>query len=212
MDLDKVIAHRLIRGASFDRDFIHTTVVKRDNPCTRCRASLSQKLCCTEDNEGLRFEPLHAFLVVEHSQASKPSSNVSGNIPGFLTRIKTLDTLYLSYNNLSGNLPPSISSLPNLVRITFDGNRISGPILDSYGSFSNLTTMTLSHNRLSWKIPATMAKLNLAVLDLSRNMLEGDASVFFGAEKETLKINLAKNSLAFDLGKLGCRRTWKGWI
>lgn len=40
-------------------------------------------------------------------------------------------------------------------------------------------------------------------MDLSQNMLEGDASVLFGAEKERLqKINLAKNLLAFDLGKI----------
>ena len=40
-------------------------------------------------------------------------------------------------------------------------------------------------------------------MDLSQNMLEGDASVLFGANKVNLqKINLAKNLLAFDLGKI----------
>ena len=40
-------------------------------------------------------------------------------------------------------------------------------------------------------------------MDLSENMLEGDASVLFGANKVNLqKINLAKNLLAFDLGKI----------
>lgn len=33
--------------------------------------------------------------------------------------------------------------------------------------------------------------------------LEGDASVLFGSKKNTQKINLRENKLAFDLGKVG---------
>ncbi|XP_027347001.1 polygalacturonase inhibitor 2-like [Abrus precatorius] len=138
-------------------------------------------------------------------------TNVSGNIPEFFSQIKSIVTLDFSYNSLSGNLPESISTLPRLVGITFDGNRLSGPIPDSYGSFSNLfTSMSISRNQLSGKIPATLAKLNLAFVDLSRNMLEGDASVFFGSGKNTQKIRLAKNSLSFDLGKVGLSKNLEG--
>ncbi|KAL9296271.1 hypothetical protein ACSQ67_022167 [Phaseolus vulgaris] len=67
----------------------------------------------------------------------------------------------------------------------------------------HFTVLTLSRNRLTGNIPATLAKLELAIVDLSQNMLEGDASVLFGANKVNLqKINLAKNLLAFDLGKI----------
>jgi len=144
------------------------------------------------------------YLYITHT-------NVSGAIPDFLSQIKTLVTLDFSYNTLSGTLPPSISSLPNLVGITFDGNRISGAIPDSYGSFSALfTSMTISRNRLTGRIPPTFANLNLAFVDLSRNMLEGDASVLFGSDKNTQKILLAKNSLAFDLGKVGLSKNLNG--
>lgn len=137
------------------------------------------------------------YLYISHT-------NISGQIPDFFSQIKTLVTLDFSYNALTGSLPASLSSLPNLVGITFDGNQISGAIPDSYGSFSSLfTSMTLSRNRLSGKIPATLAKLNLAFVDLSRNTLEGDASVLFGSSKNTQKIILAKNLFAFDLGKVG---------
>ncbi|KAL2615533.1 hypothetical protein AAZV13_08G072500 [Glycine max] len=130
-------------------------------------------------------------------------TNVSGTIPDFLSHIKTLVSIDFSYNNLSGNLPASLSSLPNLGEMIFTGNRISGAIPDSFGSFSEeLILMRLSRNRLTGKIPATLAKLNLRFLDLSRNMLEGDASVLFGSEKDTVQINLGKNNLAFDLGKV----------
>ncbi|KAL2343757.1 hypothetical protein Fmac_005042 [Flemingia macrophylla] len=144
------------------------------------------------------------YLYITHT-------NISGEIPDFLSQITTLVTLDFSYNALSGTLPASLSKLPNLVGITFDGNRISGAIPDSYGSFSNLfTSMTLSRNSLSGRIPGTLAKLNLAFVDLSRNMLEGDASVLFGSEKNTQKIVLAKNALAFDLGKVGLSENLNG--
>ncbi|KAF1876393.1 hypothetical protein Lal_00029741 [Lupinus albus] len=131
-------------------------------------------------------------------------TNISSSIPEFMSRIQTLVTIDFSYNKLSGELPSSLSLLPNLVGITFNDNFLSGPIPESYGSFSNLfTSITLQRNQLSGNVPATLAKLNLAFVDLSSNRLEGDASVFFGSEKNTQKIILAKNKLAFDIGKVG---------
>ncbi|XP_057417169.1 polygalacturonase inhibitor 2-like [Lotus japonicus] len=137
------------------------------------------------------------YLTVSHT-------SIFSHIPDFLSQITTLVTFDFSYNNLTGPLPPSISTLPNFVGITANDNKLSGAIPYSYGSFSNLfTSLTLNHNQLSGKIPASLSKLNLAFVDLSMNMLEGDASVFFGSEKNTQKIILARNSLAFDLGKVG---------
>lgn len=136
------------------------------------------------------------FLYIQHT-------NVSGQIPDFLSQIKTLEIIYLSNNRFTGTLPASISSLPNLTGFSFDHNRITGPIPDSYGSFSDkFNVMTISRNRLTGKIPATLVKLNLAVVDLSWNMLEGDASVFFGSHKFTQKIRLTTNLFAFDFGKV----------
>ncbi|KAK7319340.1 hypothetical protein RJT34_04059 [Clitoria ternatea] len=137
-------------------------------------------------------------------------TNISGNVPHFLSKIKTLLTIDLSNNNLSGNLSPSLSSLPNLSDITLNNNRISGPIPDSFGSFANLLGWRISRNRLSGKIPATLAKLNLAFVDLSQNMLEGDASVLFGTWKHTRYIFLSKNSLAFDSGKVRLPKKLEG--
>ncbi|XP_019464633.1 PREDICTED: polygalacturonase inhibitor 2-like isoform X1 [Lupinus angustifolius] len=137
------------------------------------------------------------YLYISHT-------NVSGSIPEFMSQIQTLVTIDFSYNKLSGELPSSLSLLPNLVGITFNDNFLTGPIPESYGSFSNLfTSITLQRNQLSGNIPTTLAKLNLAFVDLSSNRLEGDASVLFGSGKNTQKIILAKNKLAFDLGKVG---------
>ncbi|KAL5054640.1 hypothetical protein RYX36_035324 [Vicia faba] len=131
-------------------------------------------------------------------------NNLTGVIPNTLSQIKSLLTLDFSYNKLTGPLPDTLSSLPNFVGITFDGNQLSGSIPESYGSFpDSFTSLTLSRNSLSGAIPASLAKLNLSFVDLSRNSLVGDASVLFGSNKNTQKILLARNSLAFDIGKVG---------
>ncbi|XP_004504732.1 polygalacturonase inhibitor 2-like [Cicer arietinum] len=133
------------------------------------------------------------------------NTNISGEIPGILSQIKTLVTITFTNNKLTGPLPASLSSLPVLGGISFDSNQLTGAIPESYGSFSKtlFTGLTLSRNKLSGKIPASLANLNLAFLDLSRNALEGDASVFFGSKKETQQIVLGNNKFGFDFGKVG---------
>ncbi|KAK7400233.1 hypothetical protein VNO78_11434 [Psophocarpus tetragonolobus] len=131
-------------------------------------------------------------------------TNISGHIPHFLSQIKTLRFIDFSNNKLSGNLPSWLPSLPNLYAISFENNRISGTIPASFGSFSkSFALMMLSNNRLTGKLPATLAKLNLKIVNLSQNKLEGDASMLFGSWKRTENINLANNMFAFDLGKVG---------
>ncbi|KAK7400227.1 hypothetical protein VNO78_11428 [Psophocarpus tetragonolobus] len=130
-------------------------------------------------------------------------TNVSGNIPHFLSQLETLQVLDLGYNSLSGNLPASLSSLPNLAEISFLNNRITGTIPDSFGLFSkNMKAILLSRNRLTGKIPTTFVNLDLQIVNLSGNMLEGDASMLFGSDKSTEDISLGENKLAFDLGKV----------
>ena len=131
-------------------------------------------------------------------------TSISGEIPNTLSQIKTLLGIDFFNNKLTGPLPATLSSLPNLIEITFDRNQLTGTIPESYGSFpKSFTWLSLSQNRLSGKIPASLAKLNLALVDLSGNKLEGDASVLFGSEKETNVIWLHRNLLSFDIGKVG---------
>ncbi|KAK7400237.1 hypothetical protein VNO78_11438 [Psophocarpus tetragonolobus] len=131
-------------------------------------------------------------------------TSISGQIPLFLSQMKTLESIDFSYNKLSGNLPHWLPSLPNIFSLSLDRNRFSGPIPDSFGSFpEGFTYLTLSGNRLTGNIPATLAKLDLKIVDLSKNMLEGDASLLFGSAKHTERIYLANNRFSFDLGKVG---------
>ncbi|KEH31311.1 polygalacturonase inhibitor [Medicago truncatula] len=133
-----------------------------------------------------------------------PYTNISGEIPNTLSQIKTLLRIDFYNNKLTGPLPTTLSSLPNLTEITLDGNQLKGTIPESYGSFpKSFSWLSLSRNRLSGNIPASLAKLNLALLDLSGNKLEGDASVLFGSKKENNVIWLHRNLLSFDIGKVG---------
>jgi len=130
-------------------------------------------------------------------------TNISGEIPNTLSQIKTLVIIDISDNKLTGPLPASLSTLPNLAGIFFYRNQLTGAIPKSYGSFpKSFVALDLSRNRLSGKIPASLAKLDLQSVDLSRNMLKGDASMFFGSTKQTSEIVLAMNSFAFDFGKV----------
>jgi hypothetical protein len=147
--------------------------------------------------------PLSIANLTTLQYVSITKTNISGEIPYTLSQIKTLASISFTYNKLTGPLPASLSTIPSLAVIAFSGNKLTGEIPESYGSFPALFTgLLLSRNRLSGKIPASLGKLNLIDLDLSRNMLEGDASMFFKSNISTNTISLAMNSFSFDIRKV----------
>jgi hypothetical protein len=129
-------------------------------------------------------------------------TNLSGPVPDFLSKLKNLTFFDLSFNDLSGYIPPSLSLLPNLNALHLDRNKLTGPIPESFGKFTKVPGLYLSHNQLSGKIPASFANMDFNVIDLSRNKLEGDASVVFGSSKTTQIVDLSRNLLQFDLSKV----------
>ncbi|KAE8725800.1 Polygalacturonase inhibitor [Hibiscus syriacus] len=131
-------------------------------------------------------------------------TNLSGPIPEFIPQLKNLTYLNLSFNNLTGSIPSSVSTLPNLDSLHLDRNKLTGSIPESFGSFPSrsLYLFILSHNKLSGTIPASLANMDFNIIDLSRNMLQGDPSVLFGKNKTTFDIDLSRNMFQFDLSKL----------
>ncbi|KAI9122135.1 hypothetical protein K1719_006824 [Acacia pycnantha] len=131
------------------------------------------------------------------------STSLSGPIPNFIARLTNLNGLTLSFNKLSGSIPPSLSLLHHLNYIELSRNQLAGPIPSSFGYFNNSPTLYLSHNQLSGKISTSLGKLSSCIIDLSRNRLQGDASMLFGYQKSELQIlDLSKNLLEFDLSKV----------
>ncbi|XP_028808709.1 polygalacturonase inhibitor-like [Neltuma alba] len=129
-------------------------------------------------------------------------TNLSGPVPDFLAQLKNLQSLDLSFNNLSGHIPGSLSQLPKLTSLRLDRNRLTGPIPDSFGYFNSSPALLLSHNQLSGRIPASLANQDPTGIELQRNRLEGDAYMLFGPNKTTQTVDLSRNLLAFDVGRV----------
>ena len=130
-------------------------------------------------------------------------TNLSGPVPAFFSELKNLTYLDLSFNNLSGPIPGSLSLLPNLGALHIDRNHLTGPIPDSFGKFAGSTPgLHLSHNQLSGKIPYSFRGFDPNVMDLSRNKLEGDLSIFFNANKSTQIVDFSRNLFQFDLSRV----------
>nr|KYP39406.1 Polygalacturonase inhibitor [Cajanus cajan] len=133
---------------------------------------------------------------------------ISGPVPSFLAQLKNLDTLDLSFNNLSGPIPSSLTTLPKLTFLDFSRNKLTGPV-PAFGSPKKPgPSLVLSHNQLSGPIPASLA--NLERIDLSRNKLEGDASILFS--KRPQHLDLSRNMFAFDLSRVKVPQNSLTWL
>ncbi|KAM3683453.1 hypothetical protein ACJW31_12G148600 [Castanea mollissima] len=100
-------------------------------------------------------------------------TGMSGEIPGSIGNLGSLEQLYLDSNNFSGLVPPSIgnlSKLTNLMNLDLSFNNLSGTMeLDSLHVLKNLTTLNLSFNKLSFlgKINSSASFRNLMTLSLA---------------------------------------------
>ncbi|KAM7264462.1 hypothetical protein ACFE04_002145 [Oxalis oulophora] len=133
-------------------------------------------------------------------------TNVSGPVPDFLSQLTKLTYIDLSFNNLSGSIPSWPSKLPSLEYLDLSRNKLTGSIPETFSEFkTKKLSLFLSHNQLSGKIPASLGKVDFSRFDFSRNKLEGDASMFFGAKRNTTlwEVDLSRNLLEFDLSNVG---------
>ncbi|KAJ4900819.1 Polygalacturonase inhibitor 1 [Raphanus sativus] len=130
-------------------------------------------------------------------------NSLTGPVPEFLSQLKNLEYINLSFNNLSGSIPGSLSLLPKLGYLELSRNKLTGKIPESFGSFKGVVPdLFLSHNQLSGSIPKSLGNLDFNRIDLSRNKLEGDASMMFGAKKTAWSIDLSRNKFQFDISKV----------
>ncbi|KAF3437339.1 hypothetical protein FNV43_RR20092 [Rhamnella rubrinervis] len=82
-------------------------------------------------------------------------NNLSGDLPGEMTRLLGLMVLNLSGNHISGHIPKTVSELKQLSSLDLSRNRLSGVIPQSLASLSFLGYLNLSDNDFSGKIPFT---------------------------------------------------------
>ncbi|KAF8043826.1 hypothetical protein BT93_A1972 [Corymbia citriodora subsp. variegata] len=133
--------------------------------------------------------------------------NLTGPIPSFLGQLKNLTYLNLSFNKLTGGIPDSLSTIPGLKSIYLDRNQLTGKIPASLANLKlNGLSLILSHNNLSGELPPAFAGVDFEKLDLSRNKLQGDASLVFGKNKSTYYIDISRNQFEFNLSKVDYNR------
>ncbi|KAF3504793.1 hypothetical protein F2Q69_00045370 [Brassica cretica] len=60
--------------------------------------------------------------------------NLTGPVPDFLSQLMNLEYLNLSFNQLSGSIPSSLALLPKLLYVELSRNKLTGTIPESFGS------------------------------------------------------------------------------
>ncbi|XP_059429261.1 receptor-like protein 19 [Corylus avellana] len=128
------------------------------------------------------------------------SSGLNGKFPKKIFQIPTLQTLDLSYNDLQGSLPHSIGNLKMLSTIDLSNCNFRGSIPDSMASLTQLVYLDMSLNMFSGSIPVFSMAKNLTHLYLSSNNLTGQITSTQWAELLNLEIlDLSDNSLNGDI-------------
>lgn len=122
---------------------------------------------------------------------------LSSPVPEFLNH-KSLTLIDLSSSALYGPIPPSLSAIPNLQILDLSSNGLNGTIPLEFLRHPP-ALLYLSNNWLSGELPKCSEWGNFSTIDISNNLLSGDASFFFGKQKTVNSINLSNNQFEFDL-------------
>lgn len=144
---------------------------------------------------------------------------LDGEIPSSIGFLSNLEELYLDNNNLRGTIPSSLNGLKSLKRLELQLNSLSGEIPD-LGSLEKFYYLDISDNAFAGEIPATLPKslveismrnnsltgglrsesfkglMDLQVLDLSYNSLEGTVPVVLFELPSLEQLSLSFNKLS----------------
>ncbi|KAJ8762089.1 hypothetical protein K2173_006753 [Erythroxylum novogranatense] len=129
-------------------------------------------------------------------------NRLKGSIPDVSPQLLRLNHFNLSHNSLSSFLPKVITWYPKLRVLDLSFNQISGLLLADLLALPTLEELYLENNLLQGAIefsPPSNTKLNLQVLDLSRNQLNGYFPDEFGSLVGLQMLNLAWNNMSGSL-------------
>jgi Leucine-rich repeat (LRR) protein len=146
------------------------------------------------------FQNLRALSISECS--------LSGKIPLWLSKLKTLEMLFLQRNQLSGPIPAWIKNLTSLFHLDLSYNNLAGEIPIALMEMPMLTTdLTANHSvfelpvylghSFQYRIISTFPK----TLDLSHNNLTGAIPQEIGQLKLLAKLNFSFNSVSGEIPK-----------
>jgi EIX receptor 1/2 len=81
-------------------------------------------------------------------------NQLNGSQPLFeITKLASLNTLYLSYNKLSGPIPHTVGQLSGLQKLFLSSNKLNGVINETHlSNLSQLISFDVSQNSLSFNL------------------------------------------------------------
>ncbi|KAL8138254.1 hypothetical protein V2J09_004255 [Rumex salicifolius] len=135
------------------------------------------------------------------------SNSLSGELPSdIIDNMPFLQFLYFSYNDFvshdgNTNLEPFFAALANasnLQELELAGNNLGGELPSNIGDLSRkLKQMHLDDNLIYGSIPPKISNLlNLTLLNLSCNLLNGSITSAFGTMGKLERLYLSNNSLS----------------
>lgn len=80
------------------------------------------------------------------NQASNVTVGLNGTIPEFLSRLLSLEYVYLNDNSITGLIPLRIATLPKLKVLSLSNNELTGSIPKELANFQAIDEILLSGN------------------------------------------------------------------
>ena len=104
------------------------------------------------------------------------AGQISGQLPPEVGDLPYLQKLvFRKLTNLTGQIPHSITKLKYLTFLWLSWTNLTGPVPDFLSQLVNLDYLNLSFNELSGSVPSSLSLLpKLTYIDLSRNKLTGE--------------------------------------
>ncbi|KAL3753566.1 hypothetical protein ACJRO7_000902 [Eucalyptus globulus] len=150
---------------------------------------------------GLQGEFPQKVLQVQTLQTLDLSNNelLQVSLPDFLED-NSLQTLDMCATNISGSIPDSIGNLRKLLWLDLHNCNLSGLIPSSMKNLSELTYLDLSYNDLTGLVPPLGASRNLTEIYLHDNALRGHITSVGWEDLLNLEVlDLQENSLEGDI-------------
>ena len=120
---------------------------------------------------------------------------LSGTFPAFLSLLRNIEDITLTYGALSGNLPSRMSRFPNLHQLTLIGNLLKGPLPSGLFSLP-LWVLNLGYNKFKGIFPEGFGKLEeIAALYLMNNSFEGPLPNNLSEAQSLIYLQLQNNAL-----------------